>query len=196
MYKLDVAVDAREAAAIERRQNMEKQRQSRIFNARQRTIGMDIEALDDQIKGRNKEKKLRSNISDEDPCLSISGMQVFSGEDLQYDSRKDLQKEQITEKKRLSMEQKKGDQLYNMKAVEMDQRAFKEKAALQQQVLLKNKTITLLKWSNHIHGDMLTENPAVAQSAFGPHRVIPDRWKGMSPSQVSDILHTQALQRL
>ena len=24
--------------------------------------------------------------------------------------------------------------------------------------------------SNHIHGDMLTENPAVAQSAFGPHR--------------------------
>lgn len=26
-------------------------------------------------------------------------------------------------------------------------------------------------------------------------RVIPDRWKGMSPSQVSEILHTQALQR-
>ena len=42
MYKLDVAVDAREAAAIERRQNMEKQRQSRIFNARQRTIGVSI----------------------------------------------------------------------------------------------------------------------------------------------------------
>lgn len=42
MYKLDVAVDTREAAAIERRQNMEKQRQSRIFNARQRTIGVSV----------------------------------------------------------------------------------------------------------------------------------------------------------
>ena len=40
MYKLDVVVDTREAAALERRRNMEKQRQSRIFNARERTIGV------------------------------------------------------------------------------------------------------------------------------------------------------------
>ena len=40
MYKLDVAVDGREAAAIERRRNLEKQRQSRIFNPRERTIGV------------------------------------------------------------------------------------------------------------------------------------------------------------
>ena len=40
MYKLDVVVDTKEAAALERRRNMEKQRQSRIFNARERTIGV------------------------------------------------------------------------------------------------------------------------------------------------------------
>lgn len=50
--------------------------------------------------------------------------------------------------------------------------------------------------ANHIFGDTLTENPAVAQSAFGPHRVIPDRWKGMSPQQLEDIRREQEKQRL
>ena len=27
---------------------------------------------------------------------------------------------------------------------------------------------------NHVHGDMLTENPTVAQSAFGLHRFVQD----------------------
>ena len=42
---------------------------------------------------------------------------------------------------------------------------------------------------------MLTENPDVASSAFGPHRVIPDRWKGMSPQQLEEIRRIQDLQR-
>ena len=49
--------------------------------------------------------------------------------------------------------------------------------------------------ANHVFGDILTENPAVAQSAFGPHRVITDRWKGMSPNQLEDIRKQQDLQR-
>ena len=49
--------------------------------------------------------------------------------------------------------------------------------------------------ANHVYGDFLTENPAVAQSAFGAHRVVPDRWKGMSPEQLADIRRTQELQR-
>ena len=40
MYKLDLPVDYKEAAAIERRRNMEEQRKSRIFNAKTRTIGV------------------------------------------------------------------------------------------------------------------------------------------------------------
>lgn len=49
--------------------------------------------------------------------------------------------------------------------------------------------------ANHVFGDVLTENPAVAQSAFGPHRVITDRWKGMSPQELEDIRRQQAQQR-
>lgn len=40
MYKLDLPIDMKETAAIERRRNRELQRQSRIFNARVRTIGV------------------------------------------------------------------------------------------------------------------------------------------------------------
>ncbi len=40
MYKLDIQVDAKESAAIERRRITERQRQSRIFNARERIMGV------------------------------------------------------------------------------------------------------------------------------------------------------------
>ncbi len=50
--------------------------------------------------------------------------------------------------------------------------------------------------SNNVFGDMLTENPAIAQSAFGSHRVIPDRWKGMSPAELNAIRQTQNEQLL
>ena len=40
MYKLDIRVDTKEAAATERRRSLEQQRQARIFNARERTIGV------------------------------------------------------------------------------------------------------------------------------------------------------------
>ena len=66
------------------------------------------------------------------------------------------------------------------------------KQALRKQQELDDNSTEL---ANHIYGDILTENPAVAQSAFGPHRVIPDRWKGMSPEQLADIRRTQELQR-
>jgi protein gp37 len=49
--------------------------------------------------------------------------------------------------------------------------------------------------ANMLYGDFLTENPAVAQSAFGSHRVVPDRWKGMTPEQIAEIRRVQELQR-
>ena len=42
MYKLDIKVDAKESAALERRRIMEQQRQSRIFNARERIMGVGV----------------------------------------------------------------------------------------------------------------------------------------------------------
>ncbi|XP_071543703.1 RIB43A-like with coiled-coils protein 2 [Panulirus ornatus] len=40
---------------------------------------------------------------------------------------------------------------------------------------------------NAILGSFLTEDPAAARSALGPQRVLPDRWKGMSPEQRRQI---------
>jgi hypothetical protein len=40
MYKLDLPVDYKEAAAIERRRQMEAERKTRIFNAKTRQIGV------------------------------------------------------------------------------------------------------------------------------------------------------------
>ncbi|CAF4898337.1 unnamed protein product [Rotaria sp. Silwood1] len=52
MYKLDLPIDLKEKAAIERRRRAEKERQGRIFNAKYRQIGVDKEALDQQIQDR------------------------------------------------------------------------------------------------------------------------------------------------
>nr|XP_020667724.1 RIB43A-like with coiled-coils protein 1 [Pogona vitticeps]XP_020667725.1 RIB43A-like with coiled-coils protein 1 [Pogona vitticeps]XP_020667727.1 RIB43A-like with coiled-coils protein 1 [Pogona vitticeps]XP_020667728.1 RIB43A-like with coiled-coils protein 1 [Pogona vitticeps] len=61
MYKVDLQTDVKEAAAIEARRNREKQRQSRIFNTRYRTMGVDVEGL----KGQVEERKLRENAEKE-----------------------------------------------------------------------------------------------------------------------------------
>ena len=45
MYKLDIPLDTKEAAAIKRRQFLEKERQNRIFNAKTRLIGVSISLL-------------------------------------------------------------------------------------------------------------------------------------------------------
>jgi hypothetical protein len=45
--------------------------------------------------------------------------------------------------------------------------------------------------ANAIFSDLLTENPDQAISAFGPNRVVPDRWKGMSPEQIEAIRKKQ-----
>ena len=42
MYKLDLPVDYKEAAAIERRRQVEDERKTRIFNAKTRTIGVSV----------------------------------------------------------------------------------------------------------------------------------------------------------
>jgi len=48
MYKLDLPIDNIEAAAIARRRNREAQRQSRIFNAKTRLIGVSTDQTSSQ----------------------------------------------------------------------------------------------------------------------------------------------------
>jgi len=294
MYKLDLPVDYKEAAAIERRRNMEEQRKSRIFNAKTRTIGVDVQALEQQRKDKDQQedyerrradafasdairndkivqlledrqkqdvfelsramnefrmlhqqpdnrrefdlydpdylkKDKPARVSDDDPRCGISGLQKFEGEDLNSKARSKYQQEQLRE---WSLEQQRerdmakhnqdrADRLHELKMKELDLRAMElqkaeedcrnainvatkdynsalarersEKERLQKQQELDDNMTEI---ANHVFGDVLTENPATAQSAFGPHRVIPDRWKGMSPQQLEDIRRQQDQQRL
>lgn len=47
---------------------------------------------------------------------------------------------------------------------------------------------------NHLTGNILTENPDVAKSLLGPHRMLIDRWKGMRPEQVEAVKKIRAEQ--
>lgn len=292
MYKLDLPVDMKESAAIERRRNRELQRQSRIFNARVRTIGIDLNALNEQVQDRTRrevEEERRHNafaadmtrndkitvllqkrqehdmrelnkavnefrqsyqqpydrrefdlndpdslkkdkparVSDDDPRCGVASLQKFVGEDLNGKAREKLQqeqarewiKQQTNEKDQALANQKYADHLYDLKAREMDQRACelasaeadcrrainmatkdmnqalaRERKAKEDADKQQEQDDNFTEISNSVFGDVLTENPDVAQSAFGPHRVITDRWKGMSPAQLAEIRRIQQAQ--
>lgn len=294
MYKLDLPVDYKESAAIERRRNMEEQRKSRIFNSKSRTIGVDMQALEQQIKDKKQsedyerrradafasdavrndkisqllerrqnqdmfelnralnefrslhqqpdsrrefdlydpdylKKDKPARVSDDDPRCGISSIQKFEGEDLNSKARSKYQQEQLREwsleqqreKDQARRNQAQADRLHELKMRELDQRSMdlqnaeeqcrrainfattdynnalarerNEKERLHKQQELDDNMTEI---ANHVFGDVLTENPAIAQSAFGPHRVITDRWKGMSPQQLEDIRKQQEKQRL
>ena len=48
--------------------------------------------------------------------------------------------------------------------------------------------------ANMVSCDLLTENPDQAMSQFGPHRVVPDRWKGMNEEQLRLVREEQQKQ--
>ncbi|KAM4018987.1 RIB43A-like with coiled-coils protein 2 isoform 1-T3 [Anomaloglossus baeobatrachus] len=292
MYKLDLPLDVKEVAAIERRRNKEQQRQSRIFNARVRTIGVDVDALGKQVEERktmertekvrdeaydavrehddnvalmleqteqqlsrdldravqnyreqNQQPQTRreydlydpdalkkdrpARVSDDDPRCGASSLQRFTGEDLSEKKRREMQTDmtnkwltgQMEERKRSEAQQMYADNLYDIKRAELEERAehlsrmedecrkavnmatdhfnqalaleVSERRRLQRQQEEDNNSAEI---HNHLSGDILTENPAAAVSAFGPHRVVTDRWKGMSPEQLKAIIDIQKQQ--
>ncbi|XP_068105880.1 RIB43A-like with coiled-coils protein 1 [Hyperolius riggenbachi] len=293
MYKLDLPIDPKEAASIERRRNREQQRQSRIFNAKVRTIGVDVSSLERQVEERKSMEKLEkareeafdadrqqcdkvalmleqkeqqfvrdlnmavqgfrdqhqqpdsrrdfdlydpealkkdrpARVSDNDPRCGPASLQKFSGEDLSEKDRKKLQTElskkwlaeQIKEREKSETQKKYADDLYDKKRVELDERAqhlskmeeecrkavdmainsFNQALAMEtaertKQEKQEEEDSNFSEMYNHLTGDILTENPEVAASCFGPHRVVPDRWKGMSPEQLKSILEIQEQQQ-
>ena len=77
MFKFDLPIDYKEAAAIERRRNMEEQRKSRIFNAKVRTIGVDLQALEQQDRDRKEmeaREKQRSEAFGKFPFISVKSI--------------------------------------------------------------------------------------------------------------------------
>lgn len=289
MYKVDIPLDTKESAAIQARQNKEAARKSRIFDARQRTIGVDLAAIDEQVQQRknreadekrcheayaammirndttaqlmdarnartqdqiqrdivefrsreqNPENRREFDLNDPNGLKKgcplgannhgISSLQSFVGEDIYNSDRTKHQKEQIREwslqlqRERRAAEEEAAmeDKIYDLKRIQLDNKALEmqstemkerqaeidaikefnqreaeqkklEKEAMKNQELANN----VQEIRNQILGDTLTENPDVARSAFGPHRVIPDRWKGMSDAELADIRQVQEAQR-
>ncbi|XP_043916469.1 RIB43A-like with coiled-coils protein 2 [Protopterus annectens] len=289
MYKVDIQRDLAEAAALERKRNKELQRQSRIFNVKNRTIGVDVETLANQVaerksqeerekavneafgaqqlyydklallleehqnqktqdlnkallefreqyqkpesrrefdlndpEGLKKDKPAR--ISDDDPRCGPASLQRFQGEDLSTTARKKFQQqqsrswltEQQKEKATTMAQQKYSDNLFDLKRIELDQRAMhlsnlEEECRKAINVAVKNINQALeaeltekqrvekqrtqeenfAEMYNHLTSNILTENPATANSVFGSHRVITDRWKGMTPQQLEEIRKAQ-----
>ncbi|CAF3808911.1 unnamed protein product [Adineta steineri] len=58
MFLLNLPINIKEQAAIERRRHQEKERLSRIFNDKYRTIGIDKISLDEQVEERRHLKEL------------------------------------------------------------------------------------------------------------------------------------------
>ncbi|NWI52192.1 RIBC2 protein, partial [Calyptomena viridis] len=199
MSGLGLQRELQEAAAVERRRQQEFLRRSRIFNARFRTIGVDKDALDAQVKERKiqeaAEKALHekfaddmkrndklmclleerhrnetrdmnkalkefqkncqgpetrrefdlydpqalkkdrpARVSDDDPRCTISSMQKFVGEDLNYEQRMKFQKEQLREWslqqqkdwKTALADQKLADDLYDKFRIELDRKIMEQ----------------------------------------------------------------------
>ncbi|KAI9366151.1 RIB43A-domain-containing protein [Zopfochytrium polystomum] len=53
MYRVEIPLDSLQQAAITRRQNLDRDRKTRIFDPKIRTIGIDAQALDEQIRIKN-----------------------------------------------------------------------------------------------------------------------------------------------
>ncbi|XP_063150345.1 RIB43A-like with coiled-coils protein 1 [Candoia aspera] len=289
MHKVDIQADLREAAAIEARRNREKQRQSRIFNARYRIMGVDKEGLKRQVEERklreNTEKKREeafdadrvqcdkiaqmleeeehqrkkqlsrdlvefrereqqpsmrrewdihdpevvckgqpARVSDDDPRCGPSSMQRFAGEDLNAVARHRLQKEQNkhaleeqrAERNKGLADQKYADHLEGRKRIELDLRALElaqleeecrrskamavadfnraqaaEVAEQQRLSQQREQDDNYVEIHNHLTGNILSEDPNTAKSFLEPHRVITDRWKGMSPEQLQAVWKKQ-----
>jgi vacuolar-type H+-ATPase subunit I/STV1 len=138
----------------------------------------------------------------------------------QEEQRRVWAEQQIRERQQAEDNQKKADRLYELKMRELDQRACelqtaeeacrkaiteatkdynkaqaREQASRQAVFKQQEDDDKKTEIANLLYGDFLTENPAAAQSAFGAHRVIPDRWKGMTPEQIAEIRRVQDLQR-
>uniref|UniRef100_A0A8C5PLI2 RIB43A domain with coiled-coils 2 n=1 Tax=Leptobrachium leishanense TaxID=445787 RepID=A0A8C5PLI2_9ANUR len=118
-------------------------------------------------------------------------------------------------------DQKMADSLYDKMRIELDQKAMElqemeesarkavctftktfnkaQAAEMSKRKELEKKLETednMAEISNLLQGDLLSENPDQASSVFGPHRVVPDRWKGMPPQQLQEIKNVQQQQIL
>ncbi|XP_069347411.1 RIB43A-like with coiled-coils protein 2 [Eulemur rufifrons] len=284
--------DLKRSTSLAKRRHMELCRQERVFNARNRILGGDVEAWNLQVRDQkikeatekarhetfaaemrhndkimvmleDRERKDKKNLcraindfrqsfqkpetrrefdlsdplalkkdiparqSDNDIRNTVSGMQKFMGEDLNFYERKKFQEEQNREWsfqqqrewRNARAVQKCAEDLYTETRLQFDETArhlqqlesatkkavcaavkefnknqAMESAERKNQEKKQEQEDNLAEISSLLHGDLLSENPQQAASSFGPHRVVPDRWKGMTQEQLEQIRLVQKQQ--
>ncbi|XP_029425027.1 RIB43A-like with coiled-coils protein 2 isoform X1 [Nannospalax galili] len=172
-------------------------------------------------------KDLPARLSDNDVRNTISGMQKFMGEDLNFEERRRVQKEQNREWslqqqrewERARAEHRLAEDLHTQARLQFDETArhlqkldrstrkavcaavgeFNKKQAAEsaerkRQERQQEQADNLAEICSLLCGDLLSENRQQAASSFGPHRVVPDRWKGMNQEQLEEIRFTQKQQ--
>ncbi|CAF3999566.1 unnamed protein product [Rotaria magnacalcarata] len=194
MYKLDLPIDIKEKAAIERRRRAEKERQGRIFNAKQRQIGVDKEALGQQVQDRNWMQDLeekRAAAFAKDSIRNDTIAQLLERRQ-QFDERENIRalNEFLQQHAKLTfLTSTLIDSIQRYRRLIF--RENQERRALKKR---QEEYDNFAEMANLVSGDLLSENPDQAISQFGPHRVVPDRWKGMNAEQLRRIREEQQKQ--
>ncbi|KAG4104198.1 RIB43A-domain-containing protein [Neocallimastix lanati (nom. inval.)] len=58
MYKVEIVPDAIQDQAVQRRRKMEEERKKRIFNSKERTMGIDVQKIEEQIKKKHEMREI------------------------------------------------------------------------------------------------------------------------------------------
>lgn len=180
----------------------------------------DPQALKKDLPARTSDKDPRCTVSGVQRLLG-EDLNHNDRQKLQQEQLREWSLQQQRELEKAKADKKRADELYDKTRLELDQRAMElqrmeeetrrlvcmttkefnmaqamessERKRIEKQQNEEDNTVEI---SNLLQGDLLSENPEQATSAFGPHRVVSDRWKGMNEEQLMDITFTQKQQVL
>nr|KAF6436307.1 RIB43A domain with coiled-coils 1 [Rousettus aegyptiacus] len=217
MFKLDLPPDPKEVAAIEARRNREKERQSRIFNARTRVIGVDVEALNSQVEERRLQEAAERS---KDAAYGTNQVQydlvaqMLEKEEAERTRRLAKKVQDFREQKqqlRNSLQYLSGEDLDRAACLRMQQEQFRsslEKQLHEQQLArIEEQRIEMLNDQLRLAMDTraaqlakLEESCRIAMmsamaKANKAQRVQPHCWKGITPEQRAAIKKAQEVQR-
>jgi len=91
MYKVEIVPEAIQDQAISRRRKMEEERKKRFFNSKLRTMGIDVQKLEEQIKKKNEMKEIEKL---RDKAFDNSLIQMGQVRELMEQKRKQIYKMQ------------------------------------------------------------------------------------------------------
>ncbi|XP_078529961.1 RIB43A-like with coiled-coils protein 2 isoform X1 [Lissotriton helveticus] len=180
----------------------------------------DPQALKKELPARTSDKDPRCTVSGVQRLLG-EDLTQNDRQKLQQEQLREWSLQQQRELEKAKADKKCADELYDKTRIELDQRAMElqrmeeetrrlvcmntkefnmaqamESSEKKRIEKLQSEEDNAVEISNLLQGDLLSENPEQATSAFGPHRVISDRWKGMNEEQLMDITFTQKQQVL